>query len=341
MTKAVSKCAVVVPNWNGKHHLKACLGSLVDQSQAVTIVVVDNGSRDGSAAFISKNFPRIVLHTYPKNIGFTGAVNDGIGWAIENGYEYVALLNNDAVADRDWVKKLVHYMDTHQKTGIATSKIVGFDGKLMDSTGEFYSIWGLSFSRGRDEPVSNLYDKDQRIFGASGGASIYRISMLKQIGLFDNDFFAYYEDVDISFRARLAGWEISYVPTAIVRHHIGATLGKIRGFTTYQTIKNLPMLAFKNVPSPLIWTVWPRLWLAHSSYFWKAVFTGRGAAALKGLVVGAIFLIKKIPARRRIQSTSQEIKTDVTGLIVSDLPPDANNLRRLRGVWWQLIGRRS
>lgn len=339
MTKTKSQCVVVVPNWNGKHHLNACLGALAHQD--ATIVVVDNGSHDGSADFVRANFPEVVLLTHPKNIGFTGAVNDGIRWAIDNNYPYVALLNNDAVADKHWVKNLVGFISKNPKVGIATSKIISFDGKLMDSTGEFYSVWGLSFSRGRDEPASNRYDRMSRIFGASGGASIYRTTMLNQIGLFDNDFFAYYEDVDISFRARLAGWEVNYVPSAIVRHHIGATLRKIKGFTTYQTIKNLPMLAFKNVPSPLILTVWPRLFLAHSAYFWKAVFTGRGAAAIKGLVVGLGLLIKKIPARRHIQNTSQANKKQVARMIVRDLPPDAYNLRHLRQVWWRLLGRNA
>lgn len=222
------KVSVVVPNWNGAHDLRDCLDSLLEQSQKAHIIVVDNGSTDNSLELLKSKYPSVEVIKLPKNRGFAGGVNPGIKKAISDKCEYVALLNNDAVAKKDWLKYLTESLDKNPKIGIATSKIISFQNNILDSTGDIYTIWGLPFPRGRGEAVSNKYDSDVEIFGASGGASLYRVEMLQQIGLFDEDFFAYYEDIDISFRAQLAGWKVAYVPQAIVYHQISATSRKIR-----------------------------------------------------------------------------------------------------------------
>src|SRR5690606_20741179 len=138
--------------------------------------------------------------------------------ALRKNTDYIALFNNDAVAHQDWLKNLVKTLEDDPETGIATCKLLSADKSRIDSTGDFYTTWGLPFPRGRGEAKLTKYDNDTRVFGASGGASLYRASMLKEIGLFDEDFFAYYEDVDISFRAQLAGWKVLYVPTAEAYH---------------------------------------------------------------------------------------------------------------------------
>jgi GT2 family glycosyltransferase len=245
---STTKVAVVIPNWNGKDELPKCLDSLQAQTVQRRIIVVENGSTDGSGELVTSLYPGITLLPQSKNLGFAGGVNAGIRYALEQDFEYIALLNNDAVADRNWLRELMGTLEHNPKAGIATCKFMTIDKKHLDSTGDIYTTWGLPYPRGRGEPVNEAYDKDTKVFGASGGASLYRASMLLQIGLFDEDFFAYYEDIDISFRAQLAGWKVLYNPRAIAYHQIGATSSKKKGFTTYQTLKNYPWVITKNVP---------------------------------------------------------------------------------------------
>jgi hypothetical protein len=335
----MSNACIVVPNWNGKEDLPSCLDSLQAQSLAIDTVVVDNGSVDGSPEYIEQNYPEVHLIKNPKNFGFTGGVNPGLQYAIENNYKYAALLNNDAIADKEWISQLVEFMEEHNEAGIATSKICDDAKTHIDSTGEDYSVWGLPYPRGRGEKYSSKYDSDIWVFAGSGGASIYRVEMLKEIGLFDQDFFAYYEDVDISFRAQLAGWKVAYVPTALVYHKIGATSGKIRGFTTYHTIKNLPFLFYKNVPGPLLGTMWPRYAFALTLIWLSAMARGHFWSANKGVVVGLCLLPKKLSQRRQIQKNSKVSAEYINSIITHDLPANAHKLRVLRNKYRRLVGR--
>lgn len=332
----MSKTSVVVPNWNGKDSLGACLASLKAQSLQAQIIVVDNGSDDGSAEFVSQNFPGIALVQNSKNLGFAGGVNVGIKQAMSAGDDYVALLNNDAVADKDWLKNLVACLDAKAQAGIATAKICNSNKTALDSTGDLYTIWGLPYPRGRGETDVNKYDSSTEVFGASGGASIYRLKMLQQIGLFDEDFFAYYEDVDLSFRAQLAGWKVRYVPTAMAYHEISATSNKIKGFATYHTLKNLPLLMWKNVPWAIMPKVWPRLALAYLGICGRVLLRGQFGAFFKGTAMGTILLPKKWVQRYKIQKDRKVTPVYINSMITHDLPPNANNLRRLRSGWWKL-----
>jgi GT2 family glycosyltransferase len=335
------KVYVVIPNWNGEDRIRACLDSLKTQAQEHTIVVVDNGSVDKSVDIIEKHYSDAALIRHAKNKGFAGGVNAGIRYAMEYGARYVALLNNDAVADENWLKNLIGFLDENPKVGIATSKIVDDKKTHLDSTGDLYTIWGLPYPRGRGEAYSDKYDTDTMVFGASGGASMYRIKMLKEIGLFDEDFFAYYEDVDISFRAQLAGWKVGYVPQALVYHEIGATSGAIKGFTTYQTLKNLPLLLWKNVPWALMPKVWPRLVLAYGGLVFSALSRGQIGPVLKALAMGTVLWPKKLVQRYQIQQKRKVSVAYIDSMIIHDLPPNAAKLRRLRSGWWKMRGKRA
>lgn len=334
----MQKAYVVIPNWNGADRLRVCLDSLISQTQKHEVIVVDNGSIDESVEIIEKNYPEVVLIRHSKNLGFTGGVNPGIKYAMEQKGQYVALLNNDAVAHKDWLKKLVDFLDGNPKVGIATSKICDAEKTHLDSTGDIYTIWGLPYPRGRGEPYSDKYDKDILIFGASGGASLYRIEMLEQIGIFDNDFFAYYEDIDISFRAQLAGWKVAYVPGAEVYHEISATSSQIKGFATYHTLKNLPMLMWKNVPWALMPKVFPRFVLLHLSISASALSRGQVGPVFKGVFMSILLWPKKLAQRYRIQRSRRVPISYIDSIITHDLPPNANKLRRLRSKWQKLVG---
>jgi GT2 family glycosyltransferase len=328
---------VVIPNWNGAHDLPKCLDSLLDQTLSCHIIVVDNGSTDGSLELLKKEYPEVEVLVLAKNHGFAGGVNTGAKKALEDGAKYVALLNNDAPADKKWLESLVEKLEQDSKLGIATSKILSVDSIFLDSTGDYYTIWGLPYPRGRNETGINKYDSDTVIFGASGGASLYRTEMLKEIGLFDEDFFAYYEDVDLSFRAQLGGWKVAYAPKAIVYHQIGATSGKIKGFTTYQTLKNLPLLMWKNVPARLMLKVFPRFVLAYFMFWGRALSRGQVWPSTKGVAMSILLWPKKLVQRYKIQKYRKVSVDYIDSLIVHDLPPNAHNLRSLRAKWWKLL----
>lgn len=335
MSEPAVKAVVIVPNWNGADSLKACLDSLGAQSLPAHIIVVDNASTDASLSIIEQ-FANIELIGHTKNRGYAGGVNAGLRRAIELGAAYAAPFNNDAVADKDWLKQLVHYMDEHDKVGIAACKLLTADGNKLDSSGDYYTVWGLPYPRGRDEHDIDKYDEQTELFAASGGASLYRVAMLRNIGLFDEDFFAYYEDVDLSFRAQLAGWKVRYVPAAVAYHQIGATSGKLKGFTTYQTLKNLPILLVKNIPRKYLWRVSWRYFVVQLLFFGRAVSRGQLWPAVKGKFMCVWRLPSTLRKRRRIQASKTVSDDYIWQLLVHDLPPNARALRRLRARWRQL-----
>lgn len=340
MNKNDNQLSIVVPNWNGKSRLGKCLDSLLAQSLKAHIIVVENGSSDGSLEFLGENYPSVEVLPQKKNLGFAGGVNVGIRQAIKRGDKYVALFNNDATADKNWLKFLAASLDRKNSLGIATCKLKSNKGTL-DSTGDIYTVWGLPYPRGRKEQDSGQYDNEGLVFGASGGASLYRVDMLKQIGLFDEDFFAYYEDVDLSFRAQLAGWKITYQPAAIAYHQIGATSSTIKGFATYHTIKNLPWLLMKNVPfGKLLFMVLPRFTFAYWSFVASAILRGQLLLTLKGLIVCCLLIPKKLFERHLIQRKRSVTNDYIFGMMTQDLPPNARRLRAVRDVWWRLIGRK-
>ncbi len=336
----MNKVVVVIPNWNGVDGLRRCLDSVVAQTLEPHIIVVDNGSVDESVPVIEKEYPMVELIKHDHNKGYAGGVNPGFKRAIEMKAEYVAPFNNDAVADKNWLKELKAYLDTHDQVGIATCKVLTADGEQMDSTGDWYTVWGLPYPRGRHESDINKYDNDTTVFGASGAASMYRIKMLEEVGLLDEDFFAYYEDVDLSFRAQLAGWTVAFVPSSIVYHEISTTSNKIKGFATYQTIKNQPLLFYKNVPKRFMWRVGWRFTIAHTLFFLRAITRGQGWTALKADVKGTGLLFKARGKRRRIQASKKVSDEYIWGIMKHDLPPNAKALRSLRAKWWAMTGKR-
>ncbi len=332
---------VVIPNWNGADGLVVCIDSLIAQSMDCHIIMVDNGSVDDSIALVEKKFPAVEIIRHDRNKGYAGGVNPGFRLALERGVTYVAPFNNDAVADIDWLKKLVKCLEASTDFGIATCKILSQDGSHLDSTGDYYTTWGLPYPRGRGESDTDKYDGETVVFGASGGASCYRVAMLREIGLLDEEFFAYYEDVDLSFRAQLAGWKVAYVPTSFVYHEMSVTGSRIKGFFTLQTMKNLPMLFWKNVPTRLLPTIWPRFTLVYLSFFVSAARRGQLRYALEGMLKAAFYLPKKLLQRHHIQSTRKVSVEYISSLVVWDLPPNARRLRILRDKWRKLIGKQS
>lgn len=334
------KTVVVVPNWNGEDWLRECLDSLLVQSVPLTLVVVDNGSTDSSRNILESYGDKIIRIYRDKNYGFTGGVNPGIEYAIENDFDAVALFNNDAVADTLWLKEL--QKELHDDTGIVTCSLQTFDKKLIDSTGEQMTTWGLPYPRGRHTPVSQALRASDYIFGASGGATLYSVAMLREIGLFDDDFFAYYEDVDISYRAQLSGWKVKITPKSIAYHRINATSNRMKsGFFVYQTFKNLPMVNKKNTPKGLRHIVYPRFLLAYSLFYASAVCRGDIVPATKGVFDHVRLLPKKSRERKIIQLNKKVTNEYIWDILIHDLPENEHKLRKLRSVWWKIIKKRE
>jgi len=327
---------VTVLNWNGSGDTLNCVKSLQDQSyKDFEILVIDNGSKlvEYKKLSVLDSTSNVTLLRNEKNVGFAGGVNIGIRHAIENEYEYIALFNNDAVADKDWLKNLVAGFGEKESPSTVTGLLLHEDGKTIDSTGDYYSIWGMPFPRSRGLKTATA-PESQYVFSATGGATLYKTSLFKEIGLFDESFFAYYEDVDISFRAQLAGHKIYYTKNAIAYHKQGATSKKIPGFTVYQTFKNIPLLYTKDVPAGLLIPIGARLFVLYWLIFGNAIKNGSGMYALKGWLASIwYFWTKSLWDRFSIQSKKTVPTGYIKSLVWHDLPPEQTGLRKLRRVF--------
>lgn len=334
----MNRVAVVVLNWNGIEDTEECLSSLAKQSfRDFHIILVDNGSVEKNTeakleSFTDRYGELVTIIRNPENQGFAGGVNTGIRWVFKANYDYVALLNNDATAANDWLEKLVESADK-RGSGITTGLLLHSDGKTIDSTGDWCSVWGLPFPRNRNDPQDEAPDS-QKVFSGSGGASLYSVKMMKEIGLFDETLFAYYEDTDVSFRAQLYDWEVYYTNQAIAYHKQGATSSKIPGFAVRQTFKNLPIFYIKNMPTSLLLSTGPRFTLAYVLMLGNAIKNGNTIPALTGwLQQIPLFWFHALPARHKIQRDKRVSDDYIRSLLWPDLPPDQTGLRKFRSLF--------
>jgi len=318
----MNRVAIVVPNWNGADLLRTCIDSLLAQTyRNMSIIIVENGSIDSSLEILKNYDNKITVLTQDHNLGFAGGVNVGIKYALEEKFEYIGLFNNDARAEKDWVQNLVKVLDQEKRVGIVTSKIlIDTTGKL-DSTGDWFTTTGMPFPRGRGEVDKKQYDKDTLVFGASGGASLYKSDLFKDIGTFDEDFFAYYEDVDISFRAQLKGWLVKYEPNAVVYHKLSATSNKLGYFAIKQSAKNFWFLFIKNVPRPLFFKYLPHALYRYTRMFAARLIKGGFGAFFSGFIQAILLMPKKFTERRVIQKERTVSIEYLDSIIYKGKPP--------------------
>ena len=242
------KVTIVIPNYNGKHFMEPCLSSLSEQTyKDFHILVVDNASSDGSIEYMEENYPDIELIKLQKNFGFSKAVNIGIQ---HSRTPYVILLNNDTTVDTRYVEEMVKAIEKSPKIFSVSSKMIQmYHPELIDSAGDLYTLLGWGVCRGCGRPVSN-YTKYDEIFTACAGAAIYRRSVFDEIGYFDENHFAYLEDIDIGYRARIYGYYNMYCPTALVYHVGSGTSGsKYNSFKVKLAARNNLYLNYKNMPA--------------------------------------------------------------------------------------------
>ncbi len=243
MTPQVS---VVILNWNGRNLLPACLSALDAQTfRDFEVVVVDNGSRDGSPEWLTAQYPTVHLIQNSTNLGFATANNQGIRAAQA---PLIMLLNNDAYLAPDCLQKLVDAAECTAWAGMFACKILQHDAPdRMDSAGIEVDRAGVAWNRGWGESAAN-HTQALEVFGPSAAAALYRRTMLDQIGLLDDDFFIYYEDVDLAWRAQWAGWRCLYVPEAVARHVHSATTGRGSPFKNFLLGRNKWRAILKDYP---------------------------------------------------------------------------------------------
>lgn len=246
----MKKVTIVIPNWNGMAYLKICLDSLRKQdTDDFEILMIDNASEDESAAFVRAQYPEVRVEVMEKNLGFSGGVNEGIR---RTETPYVLLLNNDIEADPGFVSGLLRAIEKDERIFSVSSRMVNFrDRTLLDDAGDIYTILGWQAQRGVGQPVTDpAYEKPCEVFSACAGAAIYRRKVFDEIGLFDLMHFAYLEDIDVGYRAKIYGYHNRYEPSAVV-YHIGSGASgavKYSDFKVKISARNAIYLAYKNMP---------------------------------------------------------------------------------------------
>lgn len=298
-----ARVTVVVPNWNTRKFLGPCLTSLRRQTFAnFEVVLVDSGSTDDSLAFVAENFPEVATVALGENRGFSGAVNAGIA---ASEAEFVALLNNDTEQDSRWLETLVRAADMHPEAALFSSKLVDFhDRRLLDGAGDALRRSGLPYRLGHGEVDRGQFGEAAYVFSACAAAALYRRSLFGEIGDFDEDFFAYCEDGDVSFRAQLAGHRCLYVPGAVV-YHVGSasTGGKRSPTATRLGTQNGINLLVKNMPAPLLLRHLPSLLTGQLARIAVTSLSPGGLRAhLDGLAGAWRMLPKMLDKRRKIQA---------------------------------------
>jgi len=335
-----NRVTVVVPNWNGGHLLGPCLSSLRRQTfRDFDTVVVDNGSTDGSLDLVARGFPEVCAVSLGENRGFSAAANAGIEASVT---EFVALLNNDTEQEPGWLESLVRAADSHPEAGLFASKLLDAgDRSTLDGAGDVLRRSGLPYRLGHGERDRGQYDTPIYVFGACAAAALYRREMLEDVGLFDEDFFAYCEDGDLSFRAQLAGYRCRYVPEAVVYHAGSAsTGGKRSAFATRLGTQNSLCLLAKNLPLPLIPASLPFILGGQAARLGVTAFSSRTRRAhLEGLAGAWRLLPETLEKRREVQKRRRVPLRYVRRLLRdSSRQARVSLLRRLRDLARRRLG---
>jgi GT2 family glycosyltransferase len=248
-----SSVAVVIVNKDAGRLLDRTLEALQRQTVAPgRVIVVDNASQDGSVDGLQQRFPWIELHRLDENLGFAGGNNYGVRAA--EGFEWIALLNPDAFPEPAWIERLLVSTDEHPEFTFFGSRLVDVGSvNRLDGTGDVYHVSGLAWRRDHGKRVLDGESGPGEVFSPCAAAALYRRDAFAEVGGFDESFFCYFEDSDLSFRLRLRGHRCFYVADAVV-HHVGsATTGRLSDFTIYHSLRNHVWAWAKNMPRPLLW----------------------------------------------------------------------------------------
>ena len=330
--------AIIVLNWNGEDVITDCLESLREQTLTAQVIIVDNASTDNSPSIIREKFPEFSLLQLDENTGFAKGNNEGLAFTLKKfpNLKYIALLNNDTKAQPDWIEKLVSALDENPDCGIAASKLLCWDGKnpaeVIDSAGDIFFQHGLAGKRGFGEN-KNEYPDQERIFGACAGAALYRVEMINEIGFLDDDFFAYNEDVDLCFRAKLAGWDCIFVPEAVVWHRVSFSTKTFSDRSIYWSKRNSFWVMIKNLPFGIF--------LKHSFHVigynllsdLRWIFGGRIKPVIKGRWDGLIKLPTMLRKRKTILGNRKISNKELDKWIIKETPWFVSVKRNLKKIF--------
>ena len=296
------KITIVIPNYNGIKFLKDCLDSVfaqVSDTPEYEVLVVDNGSTDGSLKMLRENYSQIRVEALSENTGFCHAVNLGLRLSEA---PYVILLNNDTKVSPEFIKNLFYAIENKPDAFSVSAKMLMWDNpELLDDAGDRYCVFGWAYARGKGKPAEQ-YSMPCEIFAACAGAAVYRKSVFEEIGYFDEEHFAYMEDLDIGYRARIYGYHSYYEPSAEVIHYGSASSGsRYNAWKTslasanniYVTGKNMPLLQW-------IWNL-PFLLLGFMVKFFFFCGKGMGRAYIKGFGRGFIRLFTSVGRAHKVR----------------------------------------
>ena len=314
---------VIVLNWNGQRWLDACLAALYRQTRPPDeIVVVDNASTDDSVEHLRVRWPQVRVMTLPTNVGFAAGNNRG---ADDASTDALVFLNNDTEVEPEWLDALVRAAEGDSKRGLVTSRIVYLDRPdVIDSSGDGYLRCGGGFKHGHGQSLAS-YAESRSVFGACGAAFLIRRDWWERLGGFDESFFMVYEDVDLSYRARLGGATVWYAADAVVRHAGSASMGRVSDLAVYCGQRNLEWTWLKNTPRGLLWrSVVPHL-LYNVAGFTAYARHGRIAPWVRGKVAALAGLPRLLRARTHVQSTRTATNQDLWSV----MEPDWIGVKRL------------
>lgn len=275
------RVSVVIASWNGRQLLADCLGALAAQTLSdFEVIVVDNGSTDGTVEWLAQHVPTVQVIPNATNRGFAAANNQAI---LAAAAPLIATLNNDALPNPDWLKMLVEAADQLSWAGSFASQIILREpGDQLDSTGIEVDRTGVAWNRGWRKPAPDRTVEPIEVFGPCAAAALYRRDLLDKIGLFDEALFAYYEDVDLAWRARWAGWRCAYIPQAVVVHAHSATGGQRSPFKGYYLGRNKWRVIAKNYPFDQLRRYIPLMVLLDLAAMIVALWRTRSFSPLQG-----------------------------------------------------------
>jgi len=309
-SSAMPHVSVIVLNWNGKHLLELCLPSVLSQDWSdYEVVVFDNGSTDGSVEWVRQNFPTVRLMCSERNLGFARGNNEAVR---ATGAPYVVLLNNDADPAPDWLGELVRAADSAPDVGMCASKMVSLsDPSIMDACGIEVDRAGIGWNRYSGEPDRPEETAPYEVFGPCAGAALYRRAMLDQVGLLDEDYFIYYEDVDLAWRAQRRGWRCLYVPAARATHRHSSTVKQGSPLKGYLLGRNKVWTLIKNYPWPDLLLYLPVI-LGYDTAAWVYALLQGNVHPLRGRLAALKQPGAALRKRREIQSAGRRVS--LTGL---------------------------
>jgi len=326
------RVSVVVVNWNGLPHLQRCLPALLAQTFTdFEVILVDNGSTDGSVEWVSRGYSQIRLLRNRTNLGFAAANNQAIR---ASSAPFVATLNNDTVPESDWLAALTEVAESEPAVGMLASKMLFADRpQVINSTGICMDAVGIAWDRRGGEPDDEGETEPVEVFGPCAGAALYRRAMLDQIGLFDERFFAYLEDVDLAWRARLASWYCMAVPAARVYHAHSATAVEGSPFKNRLLGRNKVWLIAKNYPAGLLLRYLPLILLYDAAAVAFALLVRGDWSALQGRLEGLRGLGPAWHQRRQVQALRKEEGSHAWQRYLSPLVPPWRVADRYRHLW--------